>query len=41
MLWGCSSGAMRDMGDFDPIGTPYHYMLAGWYVIELRLWLNA
>lgn len=30
MLWGCSSGAMRDMGDFDPIGTPYHYMLAGW-----------
>jgi hypothetical protein len=22
---------MREMGDFDPIGTPYHYMLAGWY----------
>jgi separase len=32
MLWGCSSGALRDMGDFDPIGTPYHYMLGGWYV---------
>lgn len=30
MLWGCSSGAMKDMGDFDRVGTPYNYMLAGW-----------
>ena len=30
MLWGCSSGALRDMGDFDRTGTPYNYMLAGW-----------
>jgi separase len=35
MLWGCSSGALRDMGDFDRTGTPYNYMLAGWYVIYL------
>lgn len=32
MLWGCSSGNLRDMGDFDRVGTPYNYMLAGWYV---------
>lgn len=32
MLWGCSSGAMKDMGEFDRTGTPYNYMLAGWYV---------
>jgi separase len=31
MLWGCSSGALREMGDFDRTGTPYNYMLAGWY----------
>lgn len=30
MLWGCSSGAMKEMGDFDRIGTPYNYMVAGW-----------
>lgn len=36
MLWGCSSGALKDMGDFDRIGTPYNYMLAGWYVFYLR-----
>lgn len=30
MLWGCSSGALREMGDFDRTGTPYNYMLAGW-----------
>lgn len=33
MLWGCSSGALRDMGDFDRVGTPNHYILAGWYDI--------
>ena len=30
MLWGCSSGALKHMGDFDRVGTPYNYMLAGW-----------
>lgn len=31
MLWGCSSGALREimMGDFDCTGTPYNYVLAG------------
>ncbi|KAG9091002.1 hypothetical protein FRC06_000783 [Ceratobasidium sp. 370] len=38
MLWGCSSGAMRDMGDFDPVGTPYHYMLAGCPTLIATLW---
>ena len=36
MLWGCSSGLLRDMGEFDRIGTPYNYMLAGWWVIPFR-----
>jgi separase len=30
MLFGCSSGFLKDMGEFDRVGTPYHYMLAGW-----------
>ncbi|KZS96281.1 hypothetical protein SISNIDRAFT_438021 [Sistotremastrum niveocremeum HHB9708] len=30
MLWGCSSGTMRQMGEFDNTGTPSSYMLAGW-----------
>ena len=34
MLWGCSSGAMRDMGDFDRTGTPNNYMVAGWWVVS-------
>lgn len=33
MLWGCSSGMLKDVGDHDPTGTPYHYLIAGWYVI--------
>lgn len=32
MLWGCSSGALREMGEFDRVGTPYNYMVAGWWV---------
>ncbi len=39
MLWGCSSGLLRDMGEFDRIGTPYNYMLAGWWVIFFTLLL--
>ncbi|KAF8075942.1 cysteine peptidase C50 [Lyophyllum atratum] len=38
MLWGCSSGALRDMGDFDRVGTPYNYMLAGCPCLVANLW---
>jgi len=30
MLWGCSSGVLREMGDFDRVGTANAYMLGGW-----------
>jgi separase len=30
MLWGCSSGVLKDMGELDRTGTPYNYVLAGW-----------
>ncbi|GLB42455.1 putative peptidase family C50 [Lyophyllum shimeji] len=38
MLWGCSSGALREMGDFDRVGTPYNYMLAGCPCLVANLW---
>ncbi|KAG8885856.1 hypothetical protein FRB98_001569 [Tulasnella sp. 332] len=38
MLWGCSSGAMKEMGDFDRVGTPNHYMLAGCPTLVANLW---
>lgn len=38
MLWGCSSGALREMGDFDRIGTPNNYMLAGCPTLIANLW---
>ncbi|KAI0075567.1 hypothetical protein K474DRAFT_1599575 [Panus rudis PR-1116 ss-1] len=38
MLWGCSSGALKEMGDFDRVGTPYHYMLAGCPTLVANLW---
>lgn len=41
MLWGCSSGALREMGDFDRVGTPYNYMLAGWYVLLRDIWVST
>ena len=34
MLWGCSSGTLKYMGEFDRTGTPYNYMLAGWSVLR-------
>lgn len=37
MLWGCSSGAMREMGDFDRAGTPDAYMLSAWCVCYSQL----
>ncbi|PPQ80273.1 hypothetical protein CVT24_006605 [Panaeolus cyanescens] len=38
MLWGCSSGALREMGDFDRTGTPHNYMLAGCPTLVANLW---
>ncbi|KAH7913084.1 peptidase family C50-domain-containing protein [Hygrophoropsis aurantiaca] len=38
MLWGCSSGALKNMGDFDRVGTPYNYMLAGCPALVANLW---
>ncbi|KAL6306065.1 peptidase family C50-domain-containing protein [Sparassis latifolia] len=38
MLWGCSSGALKEMGDFDRVGTPYNYMLAGCPTLVANLW---
>ncbi|KAL0578391.1 separin protein [Marasmius crinis-equi] len=38
MLWGCSSGYLRDMGDFDRVGTPLNYMLAGCPALVANLW---
>ncbi|GAA6007706.1 hypothetical protein JCM10207_004847 [Rhodosporidiobolus poonsookiae] len=38
MLWGCSSGLLKDQGDFDPVGTPYHYMVGGCPALVANLW---
>ncbi|KAG1748438.1 peptidase family C50-domain-containing protein [Suillus paluster] len=38
MLWGCSSGSLKEMGDFDRVGTPFNYMLAGCPLLVANLW---
>ncbi|GAA5956273.1 hypothetical protein JCM8115_001674 [Rhodotorula mucilaginosa] len=38
MLWGCSSGMLKDQGVFDPTGTPYHYMVGGCPALVANLW---
>lgn len=38
MLWGCSSGSLKDMGEFDRVGTPYHYMVSGCPTLVANLW---
>ncbi|KIP07348.1 hypothetical protein PHLGIDRAFT_30059 [Phlebiopsis gigantea 11061_1 CR5-6] len=38
MLWGCSSGALKEMGDFDRVGTPHNYMLSGCPTLVANLW---
>jgi separase len=38
MLWGCSSGSLREMGEFDRVGTPFNYMLAGCPLLVANLW---
>ena len=32
MLWGCSSGLLREQGDLDRTGIAWHYMVAGRYI---------
>lgn len=38
MLWGCSSGLLRDQGDLDRTGTPLDYILAGCPCLVGNLW---
>ncbi|WVQ71462.1 hypothetical protein IAR50_000999 [Cryptococcus sp. DSM 104548] len=38
MLWGCSSGHLKDQGDFDRTGTAWHYMIAGCPSLVGNLW---
>ncbi|CAK5277632.1 unnamed protein product [Mycena citricolor] len=38
MLWGCSSGLLRDLGDYERIGTPWNYMVAGCPSLVANLW---
>jgi separase len=38
MLWGCSSGSLKEMGEFDRVGTPFNYMLAGCPLLVANLW---
>ncbi|ORX39637.1 cysteine-type endopeptidase [Kockovaella imperatae] len=38
MLWGCSSGALVDQGDFDVRGTAWSYMMAGCPALVGTLW---
>ncbi|KAH8925320.1 hypothetical protein BT69DRAFT_1216644 [Atractiella rhizophila] len=38
MLWGCSSGRLKEMGDFDLSGNAYNYMLAGCPSLIANLW---
>ncbi|WVN89000.1 uncharacterized protein L203_104216 [Cryptococcus depauperatus CBS 7841] len=38
MLWGCSSGHLKDQGDFDRTGTAWHYMMAGCPSLIGNLW---
>lgn len=38
MLWGCSSGLLREHGDFDCTGTPWDYVLAGSPCLVANLW---
>ncbi|KIY31248.1 hypothetical protein I305_06356 [Cryptococcus gattii E566] len=38
MLWGCSSGHLKEQGDFDRTGTAWHYMVAGCPSLVGNLW---
>ncbi|KAJ1569123.1 hypothetical protein HK096_004134 [Nowakowskiella sp. JEL0078] len=38
LLMGCSSGLLNSCGEFDAIGTPLHYLIAGSYAVVANLW---
>ncbi|WWC85253.1 uncharacterized protein L201_000115 [Kwoniella dendrophila CBS 6074] len=38
MLWGCSSGHLKDQGDLDRTGTAWHYMVGGCPSLTANLW---
>src|SRR5271163_1221549 len=38
MLFGCSSGKLRQAGDFEPFGTPFTYLLGGSPALLANLW---
>ncbi|OCF35317.1 hypothetical protein I316_02863 [Kwoniella heveanensis BCC8398] len=38
MLWGCSSGHLKDQGEFDRTGTAWNYMVAGCPSLTANLW---
>lgn len=38
MLWGCSSGSLREQGDLDRNGTAWHYMVGGCPSLTATLW---
>ncbi|KAH6583277.1 hypothetical protein BASA61_008095 [Batrachochytrium salamandrivorans] len=38
LLFGCSSGYMMPAGEFEPQGTPLHYLLAGCPSLVANLW---
>jgi len=38
MLFGCSSGKLREAGDFEPFGTPFTYLLGGSPALLANLW---
>ena len=38
MLWGCSSGALRDYGEYGVEGTPLHYLAAQCPALLANLW---
>ncbi|WFD42957.1 separase [Malassezia psittaci] len=38
MLWGCSSGRLKEYGEYDTDGTPYRYMAAQCPALLANLW---
>lgn len=37
-LWGCSSGILRESGQFEVSGTPWNYMVSGCPCLVAALW---
>ncbi|RKP25961.1 peptidase family C50-domain-containing protein [Syncephalis pseudoplumigaleata] len=38
LLMGCSSGYLAPEGEFEPAGTPWHYLVAGSRAVVVNLW---